>query len=661
MSMRVIIAEKPSLGRAIAENLPETGIPVGRTHIVCGNDVVTWLFGHMLEVQEPPEHKAWNPATLPIDTTLWPQAPLKDVGAQITAIKKLLAECAEVVHAGDAGREGQLLVDELLEYLGCKKPCKRLWLSAMDEVNVKAALNNLKSNTEYQNLSASAKARQDADLLVGLNLTRAYTLAGQKQGYSGVLSVGRVQTPTLALIVYRCLTIENFKPVDYFTVAASLGFQAGSFVAEWMPGDAVETDEAGRVLNKGIAENIKAAIEGQKATVEKYLAIEKKENPPLPYALNGLQSAANKKYGMTAKEVLDIAQELYEAKLTTYPRTDSSYLPESQHADAQRILSSLPEEFSALVAQSDSALRSAAWNDAKITDHHGIIPTGATPGQLSAKQAQIYELIVRSYLAQFFPAYIYQQISVIVEVAGEIFRANGKKPISAGWAVIYGRHDDEEEAELKQDIPALTKGTLGECLEAHVLAKQTTPPPYFTEGTLLEAMCNIHKYEEDPELKRRLKETAGIGTEATRAGIIETLKKRNFIAQKGKGLRDTEAGRKLILALPERVRSPGMTGLFEQALSAIAEGTLTPSQFLAKQREFVTKYVEHALSNTIDVGSSGNKQAGPEIDCPECQEGKLRRIKGAKGFFWGCNRFKEGCKATYQDASGKPQLKRAAR
>jgi|UPI00056BF2A3 DNA topoisomerase III len=660
--MRLFIAEKPSLGRAIAEHLSSNTTPIGRpaTHIICGNDIVTWCFGHLLEVQEPSEFKAWAMDVLPIDTSSWPQAPRKNVTAQVETIRKLLKDCSEVVNAGDPDREGQLLVDELLEHLDNRKPVKRLWLAALDETSVVTALNNLKDNADYARLSASAKARQDGDLLVGVNLTRAYTLAAQKTGNSGVLSIGRVQTPTLALIVNRCIAAENFKPKDFFTVNASLGFEAGSFIAGWLPGDSIPTDEAGRVLDRSIAEGIKAKVEGQPATIAKYTSSEKQEKPPLPFALSGLQSAANKKYGLSAQVVLDTAQELYEAKLTTYPRTDCSYLPESQYGDASRILASLPDEYKHLAGLADSSLKSSAWNDTKITAHHAIIPTGMKPSALAGNQAQIYELIVHAYLAQFFPPYIYRQISVIVDIVGETFRANGKTPVKPGWTVIYGQQDDAENEDIKQDIPELVKDARGECVRADVVAKVTTPPPYFTEGTLIAAMTNIHKYEEDPEFKARLKETSGIGTEATRAGIIETLKKRGFIVEKGKSLRDTEAGRKLILALPERVKSPGLTGLFEQLLSAIADGTITPAQFLSKQKEFVAKYVGIARESAIDIGSSSKREDQPTIACPECKEGKLRRIKGKKGYFWGCSRFSDGCKATYQDKGGKPNMTKAA-
>jgi DNA topoisomerase-3 len=657
--MRLFIAEKPSLGRAIAGYLPHAGTPVGKpaTHIVCGSDVVTWCFGHLLEMLEPegyaPAFKKWSFDHLPIVPEHWKLEPKGDAKEQIKVIRGLLKECDEVINAGDPDREGQLLVDELLEYLGNRKPVRRIWLSALDESSVRRALVDLRDNQEYANLKASAEARQRGDWLVGMNLTRAYTLAGRQQGYEGVLSIGRVQTPTLALIVNRCLAIETFQPKDFFTVQALVAMSAGTFMAGWKPGENIPVDESGRVLDRRIADRIRAKVEGRDATVTKFEAKEQKQAPPLPYSLSALQGAANKRFGLGAQEVLDVAQALYEAKLTTYPRTDCAYLPESQWAEASKVLEGLPAEYAHLVKAADLSLKSGAWNDKKITAHHAIVPTGEPPEKLSEPQKQVYDLIVRAYLAQFFPPYIYRQTNILIDVEGETFTASGRTPISAGWKVIYGGieeetdKDDPDEENGKQTLPALREGEKGICEKADVIAKKTKPPAYFTEGTLIAAMTNIHQLVDDPELKKRLRETAGIGTEATRAGIIETLKKRNFIIEKGKQLRDTLTGRKLIHALPEQVKSAGLTGLFEQLLEAVAEGIVTPEQFLAKQIDYVKKYVEHAKTASMEV---------EKYDCPACGKGFLRRIKVSKGWFWGCSRYAEGCKATAPDKGGKPTL-----
>lgn len=659
--MRLFIAEKPSLGRAIAQYLPVGGRPVGSpaTHLVCGGDVVTWCFGHLLEMAEPErygaEFKKWSFDALPIVPEHWKLEPKQSAQAQIKVIRGLLKECREVVNAGDPDREGQLLVDELLEHLGNRRPVRRLWLAALDEASVRKALAGLADNARYANLKAAAEARQRGDWLVGMNLSRAYTLAGRARGHDGVLSIGRVQTPTLALVVNRCLAIEDFKPVDFFTVEAKVATAPGSFIAAWRPGGEVPVDEAGRVLDRRTAEAVRAKVEGGGARVTKFEAKEKEQAPPLPHSLSTLQQAANRRCGLGAQAVLDIAQQLYEAQLTSYPRTDCPHLPESQWAEAGRVLRGLPSEYADLAKQADPALRSSAWNDAKVTAHHAIVPTGQTPRGLSGSQRQVYDLIVRAYLAQFFPPFRYREIRIELDLSGEVFAASGATPLAPGWKVVYGGtdgQDGEASAEpARPALPTLKAGDTGRCESAEVVACKTTPPAHFTEGTLIAAMTRIHQWVDDPELKRRLKETAGLGTEATRAGIIETLKKRGFIAEKGKQLRDTPTGRSLIQALPEPVKSPGLTGLFEQLLKGIEEGNVPPQRFMEQQVGFVRKYVALAREEGLAMAPSV-----PALACPACGEGRLRRVKGSKGFFWGCSRFGEGCRATFPDRAGRAVL-----
>lgn len=672
--MRLFIAEKPSLGRAIAQCLPAPGQPVGRpaTHIVAGQDVVTWCFGHLLEMAEPeaygPEYKKWAFDSLPIIPAQWKLAPRKDAAAQIKAIKGLLKDCAEVVHAGDPDREGQLLVDELLEWLGNRKPVCRIWLAALDEGSVRKALGSLRDNRDYALLKTAAELRQRGDWLVGMNLTRAYTLAGRRQGGDGVLSVGRVQTPTLALVVDRCLAIEQFVPKDFFNVAAAVALPQGAFTALWKPGDDVPADEEGRVADRRHAEAVRAKAEGAPAQVTRYEAKEREQAPPLPYSLSALQQAANRLHGLGAQAVLDAAQALYEAKLTTYPRTDCPHLPESQWADARRVAAGLPAEYAALAAQADFSLRPKAYDDRKVTAHHAIVPTGQPPGSLDERQRPVYDLVVRAYLAQFFPPSRQRDVRIVLDLAGEAFEATGTTPLEPGWKAVYagqGGGDEMEEGNGEdpgagqpeanapgQPLPQAKPGDTGVCERAEVAARKTTPPALFTEGTLIAAMTRIHRLVDDLELKKRLKETSGIGTEATRAGIIETLKKRGFIAEKGRTLRDTPAGRALVQSLPGPVKSPGLTGLFEQLLKGVEEGTVSPGRFMEQQAAFVEKYVLHAREASL----AAPPDADPAPICPVCNEGNLRRIKGKKGFFWGCTRFGDGCKATFEDQAGKPAL-----
>jgi DNA topoisomerase-3 len=580
--MRLFIAEKPSLGKAIAQYLPGTCLHQGGasgkgpTHIQVGNDIVTWCFGHLLEMAEPEaysdEYKKWDVTTLPIIPSQWKLLPKEDAKKQIKVIKSLLEKCSVVVNAGDPDREGQLLVDELLEYLGSKKPVKRLWLSSLDEVSVTKALSDLRDNSDYANLKLSAEARQRSDWLVGMNLTRAYTLAGQASGFNNVLSVGRVQTPTLALVVARDLAIENFKSRNFYSVTADINCACGiTFRAKWLPSDSVILDESKRLLDKSVANKIVSLIKGLNGKVTKYETTEKKQPAPLPFSLSKLQTEANKRFGLGAQAVLDIAQSLYEAKLTTYPRTDCQYLPESQHRDASKILESLADIVGDASHRMQKSLRSSAWNDKKVTAHHAIIPTGQRQN-LQGNEARIYELIVQFYAAQFLPEYRYQETEIVLSIAGETFSARGKTPVSAGWRELFNDKQNEEEkqdeGESSQPLPTLQQGESIKCQDGRTESKKTTPPAHFTEGSLIQTMTNIHNIVVEPELKKRLKETAGIGTEATRAGIIETLKKRKFIIEQKKNLVSTETGRKLISALPDAIISPGLTGLFEQALEA---------------------------------------------------------------------------------------------
>ena len=422
-------------------------------------------------------------------------------------------------------------------------------------------------------------------------------------------------------------------------------------------------DESGRVLDRAVAQNVCAKVQGQTASVTAFEAVDKKQSAPLPYSLSSLQLAAGKKLGLGAQRVLDIAQTLYEQKLTSYPRTDCPYLPESQHSGAELIAKCLPENYSGLVKGANFSIKSGAWNDSKVTAHHGIIPTGQK-ANLSGDEAAVYDMIVLAYLAQFYPPFVYKQTTISLEIAGEKFTASGKAPISQGWKVVFGS-EEAEEGEDKQTLPVLTQGQSLMCKSAEVESKKTTPPLRFTEGTLIQAMTNVHQLVEDSEIKKRLKETAGIGTEATRANIIETLKKRGFIetpsSGKDKGkLVSTATARELIAKLPDSLKSAGITGLFEQALESVAKGETSLDVFMEKQTAFVKKYVE-AARKAAPAPATASAPAAPSVPCPVCEKGKLRLLNGAKGAFWGCSEFRAGCKTACPDLSGKPDLSKFAK
>ena len=658
--MKLFIAEKPSLGKAIAQYLPGPH-KTGNGCIECdgGKQIVTWAFGHVFEQVEPDHYtpdnvpltpkgkKKWRWDELPIMPQTWVLAPKDDAKAQIKVIRDLLKKAATVVNAGDPDREGQLLVDEILDECGWSGNTERIWLAALDEQSVKKALANLQDNRDYQNLKASAQARSRADWLMGMNLTRAFTLANQG---SGVLSVGRVQTPTLRLIADRDNAIEHFKPKDFFVprIQAAAAQGGTGFWSAWQVRDIAGVDADNQLIDKAVAEKLAASAKAAGfATVASYESKEQKQQAPLGFSLAELQKICSAKFGMSAKDVLDTAQALYEDhKCATYPRSDCRYLPEEQHGEAGRVLSGLVKLGYADAAKGATASqKSGIWNTGKVTAHHAIIPTGAMTGSLSGRAAQVFDLIVKRYLAQFYPPYVYRATKIVLDCSAEQWTASGQVPVSWGWKAVEGKsasgsEDGDEEGPVS--LPVLTKGETLAVIAADVQAKQTKPPSRFTDGTLIEAMSNIHKFVEDPEAKAKLKETSGIGTEATRANILETLLKRGFIIRKGKQVMSTAAGRALISALPDVLTNPVTTAQWEDVLAGIAEGRVPADLFEQKQRDFVTKLVGVAKTAHIQVGearqsssggsSSGKpKKAGPK--CDACGKGTVL-LKTKTGKDW---------------------------
>ncbi|PAR46265.1 DNA topoisomerase III [Vibrio metoecus] len=586
---RLIIAEKPSLARAIADALPK---PHKKEQgcIRCANgDVVTWCIGHLLEQVEPDaydeRYKKWNMADLPIIPQQWQLRPRKSSSQQLTVVRKLLKDANQIIHAGDPDREGQLLVDEVLDY--CKVPnskketVQRLLISDLNLSAVKRALQGLRSNREFIPLSVSALARSRADWLYGMNMSRAYTLLGKKAGYQGVLSVGRVQTPVLGLVVRRDEEIENFVPHDYFTLDALIPYQSGvehfDICARWKPSEACLPwqDEDGRVTNRKLVENVASRIAHQPATVTESEQDQTKQAAPLPYSLSALQIDAAKRYNMSAQQVLDICQSLYEKhKLITYPRSDCRYLPKehlAQAADVVAAIANNAQEMLTAVNNANLSLRSKAWNDSKVDAHHAIIPTPkkASVNALSSYEMKVYQLIARQYLIQFYPAAVYAEAKLVFNIAGGVFIARGRQLLSVGWKALTGHQDEQEEGVDK--VPPLAVGTVLQCREGEIKQRQTEPPRHFTEATLLQAMTGIARFVADKELKKILRDTDGLGTEATRAGILDTLFKRGLLLRDNKLIKSTPAGRGLIHALPLEATYPDMTAHWEHQLQAIAE------------------------------------------------------------------------------------------
>lgn len=593
----------------------------------------------------------------------------KDAAKQFKVIQGLLKQCGEVVVSTDADREGETIGREILDACGYQGRVSRLWLSALDETSIRKALADIRPSESTYSLYQAGLGRSRADWLVGMNLTRAFTVLAQQQGHEGVLSVGRVQTPTLALVVRRDQEIANFVPKPFWDVLANLQAPGGTFQAKWQSTNDAWLDEDGRCVNREAAQALVARGQGGQARVVAIETAHKRESAPLVMDLSTLQQEGSRRFGFGAQQVLDIAQALYEThKATTYPRTDCRYLPTSMLSEVEGVVKALLHSDNALSPMIESLeleFKSRVWNDGKITAHHGIIPT-TSPCDLSRMneaERKVYELVRRHYLAQFLPVHEYDQTDARLEIAGETFGATGRQVRVEGWKVLFprgkgnkGQGDsddaDEDESARSQALPPLNQEEGCAVVDLAVTDRQTQPPKSFTEGTLLAAMKNAARFVTDERLKARLRESAGIGTEATRAGIIETLLKRSFIQKKGRAIVSTPVGQGLIAALPPAISNPGMTALWEQALDQVAEGTLTLDDFMQRQAVMLDKLVAMALQQP-----RLNLPEAPSETCPLCQA-KMRKRKGENGPFWSCSRYPD-CKGT--KPIGKKKAKRQSR
>jgi len=658
--VRLFIAEKPSLGRAIAACLPQPQKKDGDC-IRCGDsDVVAWCAGHILELS-PPEaysdsYKQWEIGHLPIIPKDW-KLDVTTPGLFKT-IKKLAKEATSIVNAGDPDREGQLLVDEVLDHIGNTKPVKRILVNDLNAPAVKKALADLRDNNDFLPLSHSALARSRADWLYGLNMTRLYTLLGRNGGYSGVLSVGRVQTPLLGLIVRRDGEIANFVSKPFYTVVAELAAPGGSFQATWKADESADSylDEEGRLINLDHAKALVERFQGSTGTIENADKKDKKERQPLPFSLNGIQVAAAKKYDYSAQEVLDACQGLYEThKLTTYPRSDCSHLPEEHLGDALAVIGAISANLPGaenLAAGTDTAIRSPAWNDGKVTAHHAIIPTPtkADATKLTEKERAVYALICERYLLQFYPDHKYQETKIIVSLSDEILTAKGRVVVQAGWKGVTKSTDDTDKKEAPIQLPQLAGGDSVNCGKSAIKEKKTTPPKPFNNETIVTAMSGIAKFVTSENIKALLKESDGIGTPATQSQIIETLFSRGYIEKKGKSILSTELGRFLISVLPDVATTPDMTAFWESAMGRIVEREMSLDKFISG--------VENQLSTLISRGAEQGKLSIPGVyvfDCPdESCDGQFTKRPGKTGDFWGCSNFKDGCKESRPDKAGQP-------
>lgn len=611
--MKLIIAEKPSLGRTIADALG--GGRKGNGCIHSDSWIITWAFGHMYEQAMPDSYlaenvpttqkgtKVWRLEDLPIIPQRWILNPRDDAKQQLNIIAGLLKSATEVTHAGDPDREGQLLIDEILLEMGWSGPTQRVWLQDLTQNGIRKAFQQIRSNNDYRGLYKAAVSRSRCDWLLGMNVTRAFTLCYQKAGGDGVISVGRVQTPTLNLIVERDRQIDNFVPLPYHIIKAMFDHENGEVATQWVPSED-DSDPDGRCLKKPVADQVCAKVQSQAGTIRSASRKKKRESAPLPFSLSALQTVANSRWGYGAQQVLDAAQKLYEEhKLTTYPRTDCGFLASGQHADANNILKAIGKANPQLVKDTDLSRKSKAFNDSKVTAHTGIIPTAKRPdvSRLSAIERNLYGLIARHYVAQFLPDHEYQAVEVEIVCCQEKFTGKGKKTLVIGWKSVLPPQKKEA-----ADLPLVKTGDAVMCKSSEVIDKKTKPLSRFTEGTLIKAMAGIARYIENPKVKSVLKESAGIGTEATRASIIETLKQRNYIQLKGKIILSTEHGRHFIDSIPGRVKDPAVTAWWEQQMSEIAEEAADANIFLEKMTDWMCKLVASATPEQFRTAAKAN-------------------------------------------------------
>lgn len=579
--MKVCIAEKPGVARDIASVIGATKRKDGYFE---GNGyAVTWTYGHLCSLKEPADYDArwkyWNMGTLPMIPERFGIKALDNEGAvrQLEVIRKLFAQAEEIINCGDAGQEGELIQRWVMQYSKAGKPVKRLWISSLTEEAIKDGFDNLRDGKDFDNLYAAGCARAIGDWLLGINATRLYTI---KYGNGkSVLSVGRVQTPTLALVVKRQQEIDNFVPVPYWelkTIYRDVEFSL----------------KQGRFDKKEEAEALLEEIKDIPFTIASVKKSDGKETPPKLFDLTSLQVECNKKYSFTAEHTLSVIQSLYEKKLTTYPRVDTTYLPDDIYAKSHEILDGLVPyaKFTAPLKGRKLLKRKQVFDNKKITDHHAIIPTGKFFNNMQPDEKRVYDLVARRFIAVFYPDCQVSNTTVSGEAGKAGFKASGKQILSPGWRELYQNEKTALSGDTKnaqeQVLPDFEEGESGPHTPS-VAEKSTQPPKYYTEATLLRAMETAGKTVEDETLREALKEN-GIGRPSTRAGIIETLFKRGYVTREKKRIVPTETGKKLIDTIDdELLKSAELTGIWEKKMRDIEKGTYDVSVLMAEIKDMV--------------------------------------------------------------------------
>ncbi|MBU9363483.1 DNA topoisomerase 3 [Burkholderia multivorans] len=681
--MKLFICEKPSQAKDLAPHIGARGRIIGA---FTGNDVtLTWCIGHLVEQAKPEQYvpalARWRLDLLPVLPRQWAVQVKPSVKAQFDIVVRLIRKAGEIVIATDADREGEVIAREMMQIAGYHGPVSRLWLSAMDAASIRTALTRLLPGAKTLPLYLSGQGRAHADWLAGMNLTMALTTAFGTGGREGTWHVGRVQTPVLALVVRRERAIRAFVPKTFYELRAVFSLAGTALSMQWVVPQRL-ADEVGHATDEAAVRALAARVHERTGRVERVATTPEREVPPLPFSLGSLQREASARYGLKAATVLDACQALYEThKVATYPRTDCEHLPISMFTGAPAILSAIASVDATLRPLADQAMLDSpgrAFNDAKITAHHAIIPTASSAVRLSAlsrTERIVYGLICHRYLAQFLGDYEYLQTVIEVACEGELFRVMGATPTTSGWRRILEVEkghpatdtDDEtiNDEAVKSEasaLPVVRKGQPAPNVSCEVERRRTRPPKRYTEGTLLAAMESIDREITDERLKKimRTKEKAGIGTDATRAGIIENLFHRKYIgnhAKQKKQIVPLQRGDALIALLervvPELV-DPVLTAEWEDRLLQIEAGQLELAQFDADLGAWIGQLVAHIRDQrgTVIDGSADGAPS-PGVTCPACGA-PMRRIKGSRGYFWGCAAYREGCRSTLPDANGVP-------
>jgi len=644
--MQLIITEKPSQGRALAEAL---GIKQkGEGCIKSDKIIITWCIGHLVELSPPqdydPSYEKWELKTLPILPDVFKTKPNKNVLQQFKIVKSYLLnkDVKEVVCATDSGREGELIFDLVYRESGCKKPVKRLWTASLTPEALKDAYAKLRPASDFEGLRASAHCRAQADWLVGLNSTRAQTIMQRFAGGQGVWPVGRVQTPTLSMIVTRDNAIKTFVSKPFWTIRASLEAKAGPYEGQWFTLD--DGKNVNQIFDKQIVETVLSRIKGKPALVESVEGKIEKRKPPQFYDLTNLQKDCNRYFGYSADATLKSAQSLYEKGILSYPRTNSRYITPAEEQKLPQILASLPEPYKDFYNKKQLNKLSNAFVDAKkVEDHHAILPTGKM-GEMDPNDRNVFDLVARRSIAAYYNDEKTQKTTVITAIIADKFKTIGKVTLDPGWTVLELKSkQDSKEKEDSKPLPKIDKGEAPKVLKIASSESKTQPPKPHTEADLLGAMETAGKDIEDDNLKEAIKDS-GLGTPATRASIIEGLLQRELLERKGKTLIPTAKGIELINKIPvATLKSAELTGDWEYKLELVRKGKMKQHEFMAQVKSF-TKQVVEEIKKQSPTTQPVQTSVGP---CPKC--GSELMLKSWKGdFYVKCSATKDAnCLVSY--------------